>query len=503
MKILFLNLPSPPKMNVARDFLGYGVATPSKRLTYGHDGHVVPPLFEAYAAAILENIGFKVSVLDAQVRNLDLPLLLMEVQKRKPQVVVCRMSIPSFKEDVQVLSRLRGILPDAIQIGWGTLCAIEPKRVLNESSLDIAIQDELEFTIPNVIEALEKSNWLQKVEGISFKSNGKIISSQRRPLQKDLDVLPLPAYHLLDMDKYMIKESRFSPGTKDEKLTRFFSVVSSRGCPFNCTYCPYPLGFGKVWRGLSPKKTVDEIEHLVSNYDIHGIWFRDQTFTMDMKRALRICDGILERRLDIRWTCETRADKLTKDLVIKMKKAGCVWISMGVETGDPHLLHSIGKRGNTLETIENAFKITKEEGILRKAFVMVGLPGESWKTIQNTRMFLEKINPDALTVDIVTPYLGTQLFEMAERKNWLISKDWSIYTSVDPIMSFNGFSSEDMKRARRYLLDQVNIEGKIKRITNAIKEHRFQDALLEIKPMIFDYKNNIWRLYNVISCRLR
>jgi radical SAM superfamily enzyme YgiQ (UPF0313 family) len=186
-----------------------------------------------------------------------------------------------------------------------------------------------------------------------------------------------------------------------------------------------------------------------------------------------------------------------------MKEAGCVWISMGVETGDTHLFNSIGKRGATLETIENAFRITRDEGIFRKAFVMVGLPGESWKTIQNTRKFLEKIDPDALTVDVVTPYPGTLLFEMAESKNWLISKDWSSYTSVDPIMKFEGFSIEDMKRARRYLLDQARIEGKMKKIANAIIEHRFQDALTEVKTMIFDYKNNIWRLYNFLSCKLR
>jgi radical SAM superfamily enzyme YgiQ (UPF0313 family) len=434
---------------------------------------------------------------------MDLPEMLTEAKRRKPDVIVCRMSIPSFKEDVQVLSCLKGFLPDTVQIGWGTLCTIRSEEVLEKSSLDIVIQDELEFTIPDVVEAAEGRSEPRNVKGISFKSDGRAISNQRRPLQKDLDVLPLPAYHLLDMAKYVIKESRFSPEARSEKVARFFSVVSSRGCPFNCVYCPYPLGFGKVWRGMSPKKTVDEIEHLATNYDIHGIWFRDQTFSMDMERASGICDEIMKRRLDIHWTCETRADRLDRDLVRKMKKAGCIWISMGVETGDLQLFDTIGKRGAVLETIENAFRITKEEGILRKAFVMVGLPGESWKTIRSTREFLEKIRPDALTVDVVTPYPGTQLFDMAEREKWLVSNDWSSYTSVDPIMSFSNFSSEDMKRARRYLLDQVSVEGKIRRITLAVKEHRFQDALLEVKTMIADYKNNIWRLYNLITCKLR
>lgn len=504
MRILFLNLPSPPGINVARDFLGYGVATPSKRMKYGHDDHVVPPLFEAYTAALLEKRGFEVDVLDGQVRDLDFLQMLEEVEKRDPHVVVSRVSLPSFREDLKLLGSVKEILPNVISVGWGTICIIEPRGILEKGELDLAVQGELEFTVPEVVEKLEKGDSLLDVRGISFKHEGKIILNKQRPLVKDLDVLPMPAYHLLDMDKYVIEEARFFPEkAKESGLTRFFSVHSSRGCPFNCLYCPYPLGFGRVWRGMSPKKTVDEVEHLIKNYSVQGIWFRDQTFSMNITRALGICDEILERGLDVRWTCETRADRLPRNLVRRMKKSGCVWVNIGVETGDPQLLGSIGKYGYTTETIEKAFRVTREEGLLRRAFVLLGLPGESWKTVQNTRKLIERIRPDVLTVDIVTPYPGTALYDMAEQNNWIITKDWSKYTSVDPIMSLDEFTDKDMKIARRYLLDQVQVRGKMGRIISAISERRLGDAAREMKTAILDFPNNLWRVYNLVRCKLK
>jgi radical SAM superfamily enzyme YgiQ (UPF0313 family) len=473
-------------------------------MTYGHDSHVVPPLFEAYAAALLEKRGFEVDVLDGQVRNFDHSQLLEEVKTRHPHILVSRISLPSYREDLNLLADIKEILPNVISVAWGTLCVIEPQRVLRNSGLNVTIEGELEFTVLEVVERFERGDSLRDVKGISFKQNGNIVSNVQRPLAKDLDVLPLPAYHLLDMNKYVIKETRFFPETANEKgIARFFSVHSSRGCPFNCVYCPYPLAFGRVWRGLSPRRTVDEIEHLVNTYGVQGIWFRDQTFSMNIKRAIAICDEILERGLAVPWTCETRADRLPRNLVRTMKRAGCVRVSIGVETGDPQQLSSMGKRGYSIRTIENAFRITREEGLLRKAFVLVGLPGESWKTIQNTRKLLERIRPDTLTVDIVTPYPGTSLYEMAERNNWIITKDWSKYTTVDPIMSLDGFTDKDMKSARRYLLDQARIKGKTDRIISAIREHRLHDATREFEIVIRDFPNNIWRVYNLVRSKLK
>jgi len=504
MKVLFLNLPSPLGINVARDFLGFGVATPSKRSNYGHEGHVVPPIYEAYASAILEKLGFEVNVLDAQVRNLDVQKMLSEVERINPDVVISRISLPSYKEDLKLLSLVKNAIERTILVGWGGIVTVYPKKILKNSDLDVVIRGELEPVIADIITKLNDNKKLDNLEGVCFKRNNEIFLNNKQSLVKNLDELPLPAYHLLDMDKYLIKESRFHPEVSTgKKLSRFFSVLSSRGCSFKCVYCPYPVVFGDVWRSMSPKKTVGEIEHLVENYDVQGIWFRDQTFTMDIKRAMEICDEIIRRELDIRWTCETRVDRLTRELVRKMRKAGCTWISMGVETGDPQILKNIGKKRCTPKMIEDAFKITKEEGILRKAFVMVGLPGESWKSIEKTLKLLEKIQPDAITVDIVTPYPGTKLYEIAKKNKWLISEDWTQFTSINPLMSFENFSHKEMVMARRFLLDQKRVRKKIKRVIKALKEHKFSDLLKEFEASLIDFPTDVWRIYNLLKCKLK
>jgi len=470
MKVLFLNLPSPLGINVARDFLGFGVATPSKRSNYGHEGHVVPPIYEAYA------------VLDAQVRNLDVQKMLSEVERINPDVVISRISLPSYKEDLKLLSLVKNAIERTILVGWGGIVTVYPKKILKNSDLDVVIRGELEPVIADIITKLNDNKKLDNLEGVCFKRNNEIFLNNKQSLVKNLDELPLPAYHLLDMDKYLIKESRFHPEVSTgKKLSRFFSVLSSRGCSFKCVYCPYPVVFGDVWRSMSPKKTVGEIEHLVENYDVQGIWFRDQTFTMDI------------------------VDRLTRELVRKMRKAGCTWISMGVETGDPQILKNIGKKRCTPKMIEDAFKITKEEGILRKAFVMVGLPGESWKSIEKTLKLLEKIQPDAITVDIVTPYPGTKLYEIAKKKKnkWLISEDWTQFTSINPLMSFENFSHKEMVMARRFLLDQKRVRKKIKRVIKALKEHKFSDLLKEFEASLIDFPTDVWRIYNLLKCKLK
>jgi len=502
VRILFLELPSPPRLNVYRDFLGFGVASPSERQRYGHEGHVVPPLHSAYAAALLEESDHEVSVLDAQVRNLDLPDVLQEVEKLGPDIVVSRLSLPAFKQDLEILNQVSEACPGAHLVAWGTICAVAPVKAIAESSVHITIQGELEFTLPDVVKGLEAGS-LEGAVGICFRHGGKIVQNQRRPFETNLDSLPIPAYHLLDMDRYLIEEGRFYPESEKGNLTRFFSVLSSRGCSYNCVYCPYPIGSGRPWRGMSARRTVDEIEHLVRNYDVHGIWFRDQTFSMDMARASKICDEILERRLRIRWTCETRADRISRELARKMRQSGCVSVNIGVETGDPRILAIVGKRGASVEKIAEAFKVTREEGLRRRAFVLIGLPGESWQSIEKTRRLIDAIDPDVLTVDIVTPYPGTALYEMAEDEGWLITKDWARYTSIDPVMSFKNFRAEDMRNARRYLLDQRYARRRIQRISTLVKQGRIRLAAREIQTIFADTPHNLQRVSNMIRHRLK
>jgi radical SAM superfamily enzyme YgiQ (UPF0313 family) len=504
-KILFLNLPDPPGKNLCRDFMGgFGAAYRSSRRTFEHDREIlsIPPIFPAYAAALLEHDDFDPAILDAQALNLDVQPLLNVVRKLNPDIIVSRLSLSSLKDDISLMKKIKEVLPDVFLIAWGTICKIFPQEILEEGTFDLAIRDEMEFTVLELIRALNGKKSLSQVEGVSFKSEGRIIHNATRPFVKNLDVLPFPAFHLLDMEKYVTfgsSTSLFFPNLPETSSVPYFCIYSSRGCPFNCVYCAHPIAFGP-WRAMSPQKTVDEIEFLVNNYGVKAIRFLDQEFSLDIDRAIKICDEIINRGLNIHWVCETRADRITRDLVRKMKKAGCVRVEMGVETGDPELLRSFGKSGLTFDAIEKAFRITREEELPNCAYIMVGLPGETWTTVEKTRSLIKRIKPYYLSIQIATPLPGTPFYDMAQKMGWLISDDWSDFTMFDPVISYPNFSMEDMRKARIYLYTNAMFQEDFRRIWKAIKEARFGYVA---KKIVLGLPNIAHTFYDYIKYRLK
>jgi len=476
MSILFLNLPNPPGIQVNRDYCGgFGSAF---RIKEGTKRNVFPPIFDAYAAAVLENKGFEVSIVDAQATNLSELQLLQKIKAKNPKIVISRISLPAFDNDLRIMAKIKEILPEAVLIGWGSICKVEPEAPLAKGELDIVIRDELEFAAPEVAEKLWNEGDLSSVKGISFKAQERIIHNQSRPLQKDLDVLPFPAYHLLPMDKYVARESYFFTDGSEDKFVPFFTMLASRGCSLNCLYCPYPTVFGP-WRGMSAKRVVDEIEKLVTEYGVRLVWFHDQTFSMMPKQTEKLCGEIINRGLDVTWACETRVDKLSIPLVKKMKSAGCSRIQVGIETGDPELLKKLGKRGCTIETIEKTLKFVQKEGILLEANFMVGLPGDSWKAVKNTANLIKKIKPDDVAVSIATPYPGTPLFKIAKQRNWLITNDWKNYSTMTPVMKLPNFSDKDIKDAQRYLYHLAQSRINIRNIAKSAKRRKLVSVLKE------------------------
>jgi len=467
MRVFLVSLPDPPRIHVFRfHAAGFGSSFVMPHPEHRYD--VYPPIYEIYAASILENQGYDVRILDCQSPNLEINEICDEIERYDPSMVIGRICLPSYRFDLEMMAEIKRRFPDVPLVGWGGICKALPEEVLKESRLDIVLRVvELETILPELIKAYEGGD-LKKTTGVSFKEDGKIFHNPDHPFNRNLDLIPLPAYHLLDMKKYVAQESHYIPGGSNEKFIPFFSVSGSRGCSFNCVYCPYPVTYGP-WRGRSPEKVVDEIEVLVRKYDIHAIWFHDQTFSMMPKRTIKLCDELIQRDLNIHWATETRVDRLTAEVIRKMKESGCGRLEVGVETGDPVLLKTIGKRGLTVERVEKTIETIKAEGIIAETNFLVGLPGENWNNIKKTAEFIKKINPDILTAMIVTPYPGTPLFKMAEKNKWLLTRDWSKYTLFEPVFSMPGFTDEDMRKAHNYLYLQFTIKKERDEVLEAIK----------------------------------
>ncbi|HML03523.1 MAG TPA: B12-binding domain-containing radical SAM protein [Candidatus Bathyarchaeia archaeon] len=478
MNVLFLNLPNPPGLYVNRDYCGgFGSAFPIRR---GDNYTVFPPIFDAYAAAVLENEGYKVSMIDAQAADTAEPQLLESVENGNPELIVSRISLPSFESDLKTIGSLKARLSKVFYAGWGSVCKVEPQATLSKGSLDAVIRDELEFVISSLTKAIKNGTDLDEVAGISFKKSGKIVDNPSRPYEMNLDKLPTPAYHLLNMKAYRASESYFFSGGSKNRSINFFTLLSSRGCNFNCLYCPYPTIFGP-WRATSPEKVVGEMESLVKDHGVRVFWFHDQVFTMIPKRTEKICDEIIKAGLDVKWACETHVKRLPGQLVRKMKRAGCTRVQVGIETGDPQLLANVGKKGCTIQEVEEAIRQLHGEGILVEANFMVGLPGENWDTIAATAKLIRNTKPDDVAISMITPYPGTPLFALAKEKNLVITEDWSRYTTGQPIIAFPSFSGEDMREAQRYLYGVFMYRRRLAELKETLKERRIQKLAGKLK----------------------
>jgi radical SAM superfamily enzyme YgiQ (UPF0313 family) len=433
MKTVFLQPPDPLTYRVIRDHAGkFGIRTTWQVL--------LPPLDFAYAASVLEREGYCFEIIDAPALGMSTQEIIDRILKDKPDLIVMNTTPISLNEDLQICGSLKEKAPNICICLTGSFVSALPEIALKNSNVDIVIKSEIEYTIPELLKVFEHKCF-RNVKGIIYKKDDKIIETPNRPLIVNLDELPFPAYHCLPIDKYYHSLLPEKP---------LITMLTSRGCPYGCIYCPYPFGYGESWRGRSPKNVLSEIQFHVDNFHVKSIIFRDQVFTFDMKRTGKICRGIIERGLDIKWICETRVDKITRGLMMKMKEAGCEGLHLGVESGDEKILSRTAKKGVSIDMIKRVFSDAKDVGIKTGAFFMIGLPGETKQSIWKSFKLMEEINPDRVFLAAVTPYPGTELYKLAEEKGWILTQDWTRYTGFEIVMRTDDLSKEDIARAFKY-----------------------------------------------------
>jgi len=434
--IVLIQPPDPKGTKIIRDHMGKFGILEKKASSIRYD--LLPPLDLAYSAALLEKNGFNPSIIDSPTLDLDKSKLLREVVNKNPDLIVVNTSGVSILNDLKLASWLKNTLEiDTIAI----TSAYMPENILNKMDIDVFIRGEVEQTI---LELCQKYPNFKKIKGIFYKKDNKFFYNPKRPLIQNLDELPLPAYHLLPMKKYSFHMF---------KGKRFVTVLTSRGCPFGCTYCLYPIGYGNVWRGRSPKNVLEELNILTEKYKVKSILFRDQVFNFIPKRTEEICDSIVKNNIDIEWRCECRIDLLSKSLLLNMKKAGCAGVHLGVESGDPNILKSIAKTGVSIEMIKKVFQEAREIDLEALAFFMIGFPTETKESIAKTFELAKEIKAKQSWFCSVVPYPGTKLYDLAKRKGWILSKNLDDYTGRTVVMRNNNLTEEDIKKA----LDTANV----------------------------------------------
>jgi anaerobic magnesium-protoporphyrin IX monomethyl ester cyclase len=257
-----------------------------------------------------------------------------------------------------------------------------------------------------------------------------------------MDSLPYPAFHLLPWRKY-------KPHPPHGMSLPFGAMLTSRGCPYRCAYCSKPV-FGSRYRAQNPERVVEELAYLQKRFGVREIAFYDDTFTIDKKRVHAIADKIIAKKLKIAWTCETRVNLVDKELLTHMKQAGCYTVAYGIESASPEIIETIQK-DTTISQVEKAVRTHKEIGLQVVGYFMIGSPGETPQTIQQTIDFAKKLKVDFAQFSITTPFPGTELYEIYKRRNPRnIPWEKFVYAGTDnpasPVFESDNLSRQDIEK---------------------------------------------------------
>jgi len=396
-------------------------------------GMTGPPLSLAYLASMIRD-RHDVKIVDSIAEKLSFKDLRQKIKHFDPELL-CITATTSMMPDAYETAKIAKELNEnaKIVIG-GPHVTFLPDKTLNECPyIDYVVRGEGEHTFKELVKTIEKEKGFENIRGLSFRKNKKTVNNPPRKLIKNIDEIPTPAYDLLPMEHYKADGIKFG------------TIVTSRGCPFNCIFCSSSLQFGKKWRGHSADRVIKELSLLRNEYGRKAIEFLDDTFTLVKPRVLEIAKKIKEEKLDISWTASSRVDTFSKEIAEEMHKAGAHTIYFGIESGTQKILDFIGK-GITPEQSMISVKNAKKAGLHTFGSFIIGFPQENKKDVKTTLKFSRKIGVDFAQFTIATPYPGTRLWYMALKEKLLTTMDWKRFTTLDPVLKLKNFTCIQIAR---------------------------------------------------------
>ena len=402
---------------------------------YTPPGH--PNIGVAYLCSFLKKHGHEVKVYDDGLRNQE--SLIDSVKNFKPELVGVTSFSYCYDYAVDCINKIKSNFDIPIVIG-GPHVSVAKGGVFLDSKVDFAIKKEGEHSILLLAEALiNKTLDLSHIQNLIWKNKGTVIENPDMPFLEDLDSLPLPDYTLFEIDKYV--------STKQNST----AIITSRGCPYRCTYCSTHLSMGRAFRKRSAEDVFKEIKQRY-NEGFRSFDINDDCFALDVKRAHRICDLIIDSGLNVRFQCYSglRVDTTDMELLKKLKKAGFYFLAFGCESGNQEVLNNI-KKAITLDQVRNVVKWSKEAGIDCVVNFIIGHPTETYKQAMDTIKFAKSLNCSYVNFSNLIPYPGTEAYAWAEKNaNFLVDKvsflkSLSTYDNV-PVFETKEFTAKQRKK---------------------------------------------------------
>jgi anaerobic magnesium-protoporphyrin IX monomethyl ester cyclase len=393
------------------------------------------PLGLLYIAAVLDKAGYEAEILDAFITDssfrkigdiieVGMPFgsMMEEIRRRKPDIVgIANPFTCQVENAIRVANIVKEMDPSILTVVGGPHVTAMPIEFLKKAkNIDIAVIGEGEHTMLDIVRFFEGYKKIGRVQGIAYRKGEIVVLNSPKQFIKNLDELPYPAYHLVEMEQYLNPKKIEYRSFKD----RAISMITSRGCPFNCSFCSVHLHMGKTFRAHSVNYVVDHIEHVVNKYRVKNIYFEDDNLTLDLKRFEAICDKIIEKDITVNWETPNgvRPDYLTLGLLKKMKKAGCQSVFFGIESGDQFVLDNIIDKSLKLEDVMKVAKMCKEIGLKTGAFYIIGFPGEKKENILKTIELALRLKREfdvGMHLFFATPSYGTRLYKECKKKGYI------------------------------------------------------------------------------------
>lgn len=403
------------------------------------DVNPLPPLGLGYLGAVLENAGIEVKIVDCLMEGWSKRVEVAEniirvglsfdeiediIRSCSPDIVGVNNLFTKQRENAHKIYELaKRVDRSIVTIAGGAHPTVLPELALSDKNVDFVVLGEGEDTIIDLIKVIEGKSDISALDGVGYKENGQIRIIPKTRFIMELDRIPFPARHLLNMEQYFGLKA--SHGTRRRK--RFSPIITSRGCPAKCTFCSAHKVWGRKFRYRSPENVIAEMRHIKERYGIEEIMFEDDNVTLNLKRAEKIFDLMIEEKLNLVWDTPNgvAAFALNENLISKMKASGCCKLNLALESGNQYVLDNIIKKPLKLERSKQLIRYAKKIGLNVGIFLIMGMPGETKEQMWESLYLAKELGISSPFISIATPYPGSELYDIC-RENKYIADDFSL-----------------------------------------------------------------------------
>ena len=428
----------------------------------------------AHLAPVVRNAGHEFDFIDAN--NKKISDLKNKILKSKPDAIGFSIQSLTYYAAMKLAKKIKEYYDKPIIVG-GPQTFIEQDNILKQHpAVDIIVIGEGENTIIELMNALEKNKDLPEIKGIIYKQNGKIIKNLPRELIEDLDSLPYPDYSIYDSIQYSTISGKVE-----------YSLFTSRGCPYNCSFCTTPAYYNRKWRARKPENCINELKYaLKQNPKIKHFMIRDENFTVNKENAKKFCRLLIKENLGLTWDCIFRADGFDEELARLMEKTGCIKVQVGIESLDPEVFKKIDK-GESLDIVIKGIKLLRKVTNMKIfGYFVLGLPGDTFNKTMKTYKLGKKLNLDYTEWQHLMVFPKTRVAEQAKTMNGKIIKDYKEQFNPYDV----GFETPEFKKKEREKAYEI-IRTKEKAYRFDLDKTNFQNLIYNLKLIL---KYDIWNL---------